>query len=105
MLVSFSEKIFYACPHIFDEGQHIFVVAHASHVHHMGAEMLWLRVVIDVSETSRVNYVSYVDSGQLSESLPSLRNAWFVPPVGLGYVQASAAGRDLVDAISEIFAS
>ena len=63
MLEGFSEKVFNACPHIFDECLHIFVVAHASHVHHIRTEMLRLRVVINVSETSCINYVSNVDGG------------------------------------------
>ena len=104
MLVRFSEKVFDACPHILDEPLHVAIPAHASHVDHVGAKVAGGRS-LRVSETPSIYHVRQLAGCEFSENLPAFGDARFLPPVGLGAIEASPISWYVPDAISEIFAS
>ena len=93
MLVSFSEKVFNACPDVLDEPLHVDVVTHAPHVDHVRAKMAGGRTLC-VSETPGIYHMSDFAGGQLLESLPAFCDAGLFPPVGLGTVEASPVAWD-----------
>ena len=71
MLVSFSEKVFNACPDVFDEPLHVGIVTHAPHVDHVGAKVT-RGGPLCVSETPGIHHMRELARSQLSESLSAL---------------------------------